>query len=197
MSASRQKGGNKSSRRLLLLLSLVAVGMFGFGFALVPLYQVFCSVTGFNGGRTGRVSEAEAAGGRVDGARSVVVEFDSTLNQNLPWEFWPRTRTLEVHPGRVYEVRYFAKNRSHKTIVAQAVPGITPWLATKYFKKIECFCFSNQTLGPGETREMPLRFVVDPDLPANVDRLTLSYTFMDTRRNKEAYNRKSLPEELP
>jgi len=117
-------------------------------------------------------------------ARSITVQFDSTNNADLPWEFYPLTKTVTVHPGEIKDIVYFAKNKSDKTIVAQAIPGITPWQATAYFNKTECFCFKQQTLKAGESREMPLRFIIDTHLPEDLNTITLSYTFMDTDRTK-------------
>lgn len=170
-----------------MILSGIVVGMFAFGFALVPLYQIFCNVTGYNGSTQGRKADAEYVG-TIDTDRIITVQFDSTINAGLPWDFEPLTKELKVHPGEVYEVNYIAKNNASAEIVAQAVPGITPWQATQHFNKMECFCFSNQTLEAGESKEMPLRFVVSPSLPEDIDTLTLSYTFMniDRGRNRKA-----------
>lgn len=172
----------KKSRRTIWVLSGIVVGMFCFGFALVPLYQIFCQVTGFNGSTQGRQAESTYEG-KVDEARLVTVQFDSTINTGLPWDFGPLTKKMQVHPGQIYEVNYMARNNAVESIIAQAVPGITPWQATQHFIKMECFCFSNQTLEAGEYKEMPLRFVVSPSLPDNINTLTLSYTFMNTDRN--------------
>lgn len=171
----------QKSTRTVLLLGGIVVGMFAFGFALVPLYQIFCNVTGYNGSSQGRQADA-AYTGKVQTDRLVTIQFDSTINSGLPWDFRPLTKTMQVHPGEVYEVSYMAKNNADQSIVAQAVPGITPWQATQHFNKMECFCFTNQTLAAGEAREMPLRFVVSPGLPDNIGTLTLSYTFMNTDR---------------
>jgi cytochrome c oxidase assembly protein subunit 11 len=157
--------------------------MFGFGFAMVPLYDLLCSVTGLNGSTTGRGNEAELTK-RVDLNREITVEFDATNNADLPWEFHPLIKKLKVHPGEINEVSYYAKNLSDKAIIGQAIPGITPWQATSHFNKSECFCFIQQKLEAGESREMTLRFVIDPDLPAQYKTITLSYTFMDTDRTK-------------
>jgi len=172
----------KKSRRTILVLAGIVTGMFAFGFALVPLYQVFCNITGYNGSSQGRQA-VEAYTGEIDTDRLVTVEFDSTINAGLPWDFGPLTKKLQVHPGEVYEVSYMAKNNADDAIIAQAVPGITPWQATRYFNKMECFCFSNQTLAAGEYKEMPLRFVVSPGLPEDISTLTLSYTFMNIDRS--------------
>ena len=171
----------RSSTRKLTVLVLC---MFGFGFAMVPLYDLLCSVTGLNGSTTGRVLEETALEGQVDYSRTITVEFDATNNAGLPWDFYPMVKKVTVHPGEVKDVMYYAKNNSNKTIIAQAIPGITPWQATGYFKKTECFCFKQQTLKPGEVKEMPLRFIIDTELPKDFQTITLSYTFMDTDRSK-------------
>ena len=126
------------------------------------------------------MEKEQALAAKPDLERIITVEFDANVNAGLPWEFKPMTRRVKVHPGEVTQVSYFAKNISNRTIVGQAVPGVSPNYASKYFSKTECFCFSNQTFGPGQSREMPLRFIVDPDLPKRVKTLTLSYTFFDT-----------------
>lgn len=165
-----------ANRRVVRRLFIVVLAMFGFGFALVPLYDVFCDITGING-KTGRIAAEEALTRQVDEQRLVTVEFLASVNSDLPWEFHPLVRKIQVHPGEIREVHYFAQNRTAHSIVGQAVPSLAPGLAAKYFNKTECFCFTQQTLGPGEGREMPLRFVVDPDLPADVRTVSLSYTF--------------------
>lgn len=165
-----------ANRRVVRRLAVVVLGMFGFGFALVPLYNVFCDITGLNG-KTGRIAAEEALTRTVDEHRLVTVEFLATVNSDLPWDFRPLVRRIHVHPGEIREVNYFAHNRTEHVIVGQAVPSLAPGLAAKYFNKTECFCFTQQTLGPGEGRDMPLRFVVDPDLPAEVRTVSLSYTF--------------------
>lgn len=181
----------KKSRRTMWVLSAVVIGMFGFGFALVPLYQVFCQITGYNGSTQGRQADT-AYVGKIDETRLVTVQFDSTINTGLPWDFAPLTKKMQVHPGQVYEVNYMARNNASQAIVAQAVPGITPWQATQHFIKMECFCFSNQTLEAGEYKEMPLRFVVSPGLPDDINTLTLSYTFMNIDRDNGRSTIKSL-----
>jgi cytochrome c oxidase assembly protein subunit 11 len=165
-----------ANRRVVIRLAVVVVAMFGFGFALVPLYSVFCEVTGING-KTGRIELEEALTTRVDEDRLVTVEFLGTVNSNLPWEFRPLVRRVKVHPGEITEVKYYARNRTDRAVQGQAVPSLAPGLAARYFNKTECFCFTRQSLGPGEGREMPLRFVVDPALPPDVHSVALSYTF--------------------
>jgi len=157
-------------------LTVAAVAMFGFGFALVPLYDVFCDITGING-KTGRIELEAALGQTVDEDRLVTVEFLATVHSDLPWEFKPMVRKVKVHPGEVTEVNYYAMNKTDNRVTGQAVPSLAPGLAAKYFNKTECFCFTRQSLEPGEGKEMPLRFIVDPALPDEVRTVSLSYTF--------------------
>ena len=166
----------QANQRVVKRLGIAALLMFGFGFALVPLYDVFCDITGLNG-KTGRIELEEALSQQVDEDRLVTVEFLATVHSDLPWEFRPMVKRIKVHPGEVTEVNYFAINRTENLVAGQAVPSLAPGLAAKYFNKTECFCFTRQTLGPGESKEMPLRFVVDPQLPENVRTVSLSYTF--------------------
>jgi len=166
----------QANQRVVKRLGIAAVLMFGFGFALVPLYDVFCDITGING-KTGRIEQEEALSQRVDEDRLVTVEFLATVHSDLPWEFRPMVRKIKVHPGEITEVNYYARNKTENLVAGQAVPSLAPGLAAKYFNKTECFCFTRQALGPGEGKEMPLRFVVDPELPDNVRTVSLSYTF--------------------
>ena len=166
----------QANRRVLKRLGISAVLMFGFGFAMVPLYDVFCDITGING-KTGRIEQEAALSQEVDEARLVTVEFLATVNSKLPWEFKPMIRKIKVHPGEVTEVNYFARNKTDRLVAGQAIPSLAPGLAAKYFNKTECFCFTRQTLQPGESKEMPLRFVVDPQLPEEIRTVSLSYTF--------------------
>lgn len=165
-----------ANRRVVRRLAVVVLAMFGFGFALVPLYDVFCEVTGLNG-KTGRIELEKALSEKVDTDRTVTVEFLATVNSELPWEFRPVVKKIKVHPGAVTAVKYYARNLTGNPVTGQAVPSLAPGLAARYFNKTECFCFTQQTLGPREARDMPLRFVVDPDLPAEIKTLSLSYTF--------------------
>ena len=157
-------------------LALFALIMFGFGYALVPLYDVFCDLTGLNG-RTGRISAQVANELTIDHTRQVTVEFDANVNSRLSWQFKPLQRKLRVHPGEIAEAVFLVKNTAATEITGQAIPSVAPTQAALYFDKSECFCFSNQTLSAGEQQEMVVRFVVDPALPAKVNVLTLSYTF--------------------
>jgi len=169
----------QANQRVVKRLGIAALLMFGFGFALVPLYDVFCDITGING-KTGRIAQEEALSQTVDEDRLVTVEFLATVHSDLPWEFKPMVRKIKVHPGEITEVTYYARNKTDKLVAGQAVPSLAPGLAAKYFNKTECFCFTRQALGPGEGKEMPLRFIVDPALPENVRTVSLSYTFYQT-----------------
>lgn len=157
-------------------LALVAVAMFGFGYALVPIYDVFCEIAGING-KTGQISKSEADRTAIDTDRLVTVEFDTNVNSELPWKFKSAQRKLRVYPGKVYEAVFYAENLSGETVIGQAVPSVAPFKASIYFNKTECFCFTQQALAPGERKAMPVRFIVDPGLPASIKIMTLSYTF--------------------
>lgn len=176
-----QKPGidNKPVIKKLLLLT---VSMFGFGYALVPLYDVFCDVTGLNGKTGGRVVFDKTP--EIDEKRIVKVTFLASLNESMPWEFKPAKTSLNVHPGKPATVYYSAKNRSSRTIIGQAVPSVAPGLAAAYFQKTECFCFTQQELKPGEEKMMPVTFIVDSELPAQMNELTLSYTFFTSPEQK-------------
>jgi cytochrome c oxidase assembly protein subunit 11 len=163
------------NRRMLVRLAVFAVAMFGFGFAMVPFYRAICDVTGLNS-LTKR--DSAPANTQVDTSRWVTVEFDANT-RGLPWTFAPGSRSMRVHPGELVHVVYEVSNQSQRAIVGQAIPSYGPQIAAGYFRKLECFCFRNQKLEPGETRQMPVAFVVDPSLPKEVATVTLSYTFFE------------------
>ena len=167
---------NRSLTGKLLLLAAV---MFGFGYMLVPLYDVFCEITGF-GGRTNTVAESSRED--PDYSRTIRVEFVTTVNEYAPWEFGAERDSMEVTPGKMHYATFTARNLTGDKKVAQAVPSVAPISASGHFKKIECFCFTNQEFQANEERAMPLQFIVDPDLPDFVDTITLQYTFYDTVR---------------
>ncbi len=151
--------------------------MFGFGFALVPLYDVFCDITGLNG-KTGRVEAAEIdASSRVDESRTIAVRFITSTNSGLPWSFEAIDKKMEVHPGQVYEAMFRVRSASDKVTLGQAVPSVSPGLAAKYFNKTECFCFTQQELAARETRDMPVQFVIGTGISEDIEEVTLSYTF--------------------
>ena len=165
----------KSNLLTMRKLVVVAVAMFGFGYALVPFYQKICEVTGINS----LFKPDPVANTQVDAVRLVTVEFDSNLRSNLPWTFRPLEISTRVHPGELATVVYEMKNTSNRAVTGQAIPSYGPQLAGRYFKKLECFCFTQQTLQPGETRQMPVVFVIDTKLPGDVNTITLSYTFFE------------------
>ena len=156
-------------------LLVVAVAMFGFGFALVPFYQKICEVTGVNS----LLKPDEVANTQLDAARFVTIEFDSNLRSNLPWTFRPLQTSVRIHPGELATVMYEIRNNSDRAVAGQAIPSYGPQLAVRYFKKLECFCFTQQTLQPGEAKQMPVVFVIDKALPDDVNTITLSYTFFE------------------
>jgi len=173
------EAGSKRNIRSFVRVAMVAVAMFGFGYLLVPLYDVFCEITGLNG-KTGRVDESEiAARYQPDMTRMVTVQFVANNNAAMPWEFGPVVASMEVHPGKVYETAFTARNPTARNMVGQAVPSVAPTKASRYFNKTECFCFNQQPLAAGESKEMPLRFIVDPNLTRDVKTLTLAYTVFD------------------
>lgn len=165
--------GHKN-RQLLLRLGVAAVAMFGFGFALVPFYEKICEVAGINN----LLKPDDIPNSQVDSSRKVVVEFDANTH-DMPWRFRPLQRTVEAHPGELMHVAYEVTNTRAEPITGQAVPSYGPQVAGQYFRKLECFCFARQTLAPGETRVMPVVFVVDTALPKDVNTVTLSYTFFE------------------
>ena len=171
-----------SHKKLIATLLAVAVGMFGFGFAMVPLYEVFCEITGVrleNG--NGRVADNEAPEQVTE--RWVRVHLDAAVDRGLPWTFGPDEKFLRVRVGELTETTYRASNRASQAVIGHAVPSVAPVEASIYFAKTECFCFTEQLLEAGETREMPVRFVIDPELPADIKELTLSYRFYNTQDN--------------
>lgn len=170
------------NRRLLWRLGLAALVMFGFGFSLVPFYEKICEVTGINNLLK---ADAAPANSQVDTSRSVVVQFDANLH-DLPWRFQPLQRSVTVHPGELVRIDYEVTNTRAQSITGQAVPSYGPQVAARYFRKMDCFCFSQQTLAAGERRTMPVVFVLDPELPADVTTITLSYTFFEIQGRRMA-----------
>ena len=156
-------------------LAVVALAMFGFGYALVPFYDAICSALGVNDFLKADVRQANT---QVDATRTVTVELDANAH-DLPWRFRPLVRHISVHPGELATVEYEIANVRNTPVTAQAVPSYGPALAAEHFRKIECFCFTQQTLAAGETRRMPVVFVVDPKLPKEVNTITLSYIFLE------------------
>ncbi|MDQ3187549.1 MAG: cytochrome c oxidase assembly protein [Pseudomonadota bacterium] len=167
-----------NNRTILRKLIVVSVLMFAFGWALVPLYRKICEVTGINV-LTSRDSGVERAARntQVDLSRTVVIEFDA--NKQGPWRFKPHTNHLEVHPGELVQVQYDLVNLEGRPMAGQAIPSYAPMHAAQYLQKLECFCFQQQILAAGETRQFPVLFFIDPKLPADVKTITLSYTFFE------------------
>ena len=165
-------------RRHFLRLTAGAAGMFAFGFALVPLYGALCDLTGFNG-RTPNMVLASDVTENPQTSRTVTVEFVTTVNGARPWKFAAGRQKLDVHPGQLYTVEFVAQNLQDHAVTAQAVPSVAPWNAAKHLKKTECFCFRQQAFAAGEEKRLPVRFMLDPELPAEVETVTLSYTYFD------------------
>lgn len=171
------------NRKMLRKLAVVTAGMFAFGYALVPLYEAICEFTGIN---VLALSEREISGvygktgpvnSQVDTSRTITVEFDA--NARGPWEFKPAVRTLQVHPGELTTVMYEFQNVQNRRMAAQAIPSYAPRQAMAHFNKLECFCFTQYTLDPGEKKQWPVAFVIDPKLSKDVTTITLSYTFFE------------------
>jgi cytochrome c oxidase assembly protein subunit 11 len=164
-----------ANQQTLAKLLVVAVMMFGFGYAMVPFYRAICDALGLN-----NVVKADTVTNtQVDTGRTLTIEFDANLRSNLPWTFTPVEKSVRIHPGALTQVTYEIRNRSDRPVTGQAIPSFGPQLAGRYFKKLDCFCFTQQTLAPGEVRIMPVVFVVEPGLPQDVNTVTLSYTFFE------------------
>jgi cytochrome c oxidase assembly protein subunit 11 len=165
------------NRKLLAILLLVVIGMFGFGFAMVPIYNSLCKSLGING----KITEANRSAISLsqDNNRILKVEFVATNNSSVPWKFYPTVKQVELHPGEMYRLSFYAENKTNHKMIVQAIPSITPGLAAKYLKKTECFCFAQQALNGHEAMYMPLLFHVDKDIPRNINTITLSYTLFD------------------
>ena len=165
----------QDNKALTLKLVVMTLAMFGFGFALVPLYSVFCEITGI------RSAIVETDANQVietpDIDREVTIEFVANRIAGAAWEFEPSVTKMKVHPGKLYSTTFFARNLLDRPITGLATPDIKPAAANKYFQKTECFCFTEQKFGASESRDMPVRFIIDPELPEHVDTVTLSYTF--------------------
>ncbi len=173
-----KKQPKRSTKKLTGYLVLSVVAMFGFGFALVPLYDVMCEALGING-KTNTVSAVQPQGMQPDYSRTIRVEFMSHIKPDMPWTFSPEVRVLEVHPGEVVQTNYIAKNLSGASLVGQAVPSVSPGMGATYFNKMECFCFNQQPLDGFKSADMGLIFYIEPDIPDSIHTLTLSYTLFN------------------
>lgn len=167
--------GEVDNSKIITRLLVAVVVMFGFGFAMVPLYDVFCDLTGLNGKTGDQIALSEAM--KVDTSREIKVEFIASLNEEMPWEFRPTTKSVRVHPGEPTRIEYVAINKTKNRIIGQAVPSVAPGLAAQHFQKTECFCFTEQVLEAEERKTMPVIFVIDPEISEDVSEITLSYTF--------------------
>ena len=175
-------GLKRENAKMLGKLAVITVGMFGFGYALVPIYNAICEATGIN---VLALAEREVPGQvgklptntQVDTSRTITVEFDA--NARGPWDFKPAVRSMQVHPGQLSTVMYEFQNIQNRTMAAQAIPSYAPQQAMAHFNKLECFCFTQYTLEPGEKKAWPVAFVIDPRLPKDVKTITLSYTFFE------------------
>lgn len=176
MSATGESQGFGENRRTLVKLSIVASLMFGFGYAMVPFYKQICLALGLNS--LVPVAAATTENTQVDYSRTVSIELDANAH-HLPWRFRPLQNHIAVHPGELTTIEYEIVNTRDVPVTGQAVPSYGPQLAGQYFNKLECFCFTKQTLAAGETRRMPVVFLIDPKLPADVRTITLSYTFFE------------------
>lgn len=186
MSTSTQQ---TQTRKTIFKLTALTIGMFAFGFALVPLYSVICKKTGLNGKIIG--PGVYDSGEEVDKSRTITIQFLASTNAYLPWEFRPLQKSIQMHPGEMKRIAFYAKNNSGRKMTVQAVPSVSPGLAAQYIRKTECFCFTRQTFNAGEAQDMPVLFQLDKELPKNVNTITLSYTMFDAdkftnRPTKEA-----------
>ena len=166
-----------TNNTLVLKLIGIVIGMFGFGFALVPLYDVFCEITGINGKTENEAAVYQAV--EVDTSRCVTIEFLTRTNSGMPWEFEARSKKVRVNPGQLNTVEFYVRNPARRDIVAQAIPSVSPGTAALYINKTECFCFNHQPLGAGEEALMPMQFYVDPQIPEDITFFTLQYTLYD------------------
>ncbi|MCK5359657.1 MAG: cytochrome c oxidase assembly protein [Gammaproteobacteria bacterium] len=164
-----------SNTKVIAKLLVTVVAMFGFGFALVPLYDVFCDFTGLNGKTGEQVSSFSSY--EADTSREIKVEFLTNLNAYMPWEFKATQDSVIVHPGQPTKIDFLVRNKTGKDMIGQAIPSVAPGLAAKYFQKTECFCFTEQKLKAGEEKVMPVVFIVDPSISKDINEITLSYTF--------------------
>lgn len=169
----------KKHIKLVTTLTIIVLGMFAFGFALVPIYNSLCQSLGINGKTNAESITYDPATIKIAHDRTVMVEFVATNNSGVPWAFYPKTRKLAVHPGEIAQLSFYAENNTPHRMTVQAIPSVTPGIAAKYLKKTECFCFTQQTLNGHEAMDMPLLFHLDANLPANVSTITLAYTLFD------------------
>lgn len=169
----------RKNKRIIVILICAAVGMFGFGFALVPIYRMFCQVTGLNG-KNYTIDKVQQTL-YVDKDRTLTITFIATKNEMLPWDFRANDPVVKIHPGEMTRVSFHAKNKTLHEMTVQAIPSIVPGVAAKYLHKTECFCFKQQTFAPGEAMDMPILFHIDKELPKRIKHITVSYTMFDIK----------------
>lgn len=169
----------KNQSKLIFSLALVAIAMFAFGFALVPIYKSLCQSLGINGKPNTEALAYEESDAAVDEKREVLVQFVATNNAGIPWDFYPKTQQIKIKPGKIAKLAFYAENKTDRKMIVQAIPSITPGIAAKYLKKTECFCFTQQSLNGHEAMDMPLLFHIDKELPKEIRTVTLSYTLFD------------------
>lgn len=167
----------QQNNKMVIRLVVIVMGMFGFGFALVPLYDVFCDLTGINGKTDNTAASYQMV--EVDESRSITVEFITKTMTGMPWEFRAETFRMEVHPGELSTVGFYVRNPANSNMVAQAIPSVSPGEAALYLNKTECFCFNQQPLDSGAEAYMPMQFYVDPQLPEDISYFTVQYTLYD------------------
>ena len=173
-----------SHHKLLIVLAVIVLGMFAFGFALVPIYNSLCQTLGLNGKTNKEAVAYDERTAKISKDREVLVEFVAT-NHSVPWAFYPQIKKIKVHPGKIVRLAFYAENKTDYPMTVQAIPSVTPGIAAKYLKKTECFCFTQQTLNGHEAMNMPLLFHLDIDLPEKVKTLTLSYSLFDMTSRKQ------------
>lgn len=186
--AAKSAKAPQKNKRLFWILLVCSLSMFGFGYALVPLYNVLCAQLGINGKTDNQASSAVSA---IDHTRLVSVQFLAINNANLPWDFYPETKNVVVHPGQNKRITFYAQNNADHPMVIQAVPSVSPGVAAKYLRKTECFCFKRQSLAAHKHIQMPLLFHIDRDLPKNIHTVTLAYTLFDVTHMKDRQNPKA------
>jgi len=170
---------SKKNAKLARTLLFIAVGMFGFGYALVPIYDVLCEWKWIERDRPDAIKKLPEVAYKIDMSREITVEFMTVLNESTPMVFRAEKKQIKVHPGEYHTVSFYAENKTDKLMVARAIPSFSPAVISRYFEKIECFCFNEQTFKPREAKSMPMRFTINPELPEQYKTITLSYTFFD------------------
>ena len=179
MTEQAKQAPDNKNRKLGMRLLIAAVLMFGFGFLMVPFYNVFCKVAGINGKTGDVVSYASVSSTPIDKERTITMQFVTTNNENLPYKFYPHVASMKFHPGELVHTTFYAENTTGRAMTVQAIPSVSPGQAARYLKKTECFCFRQQHFEPYQGRDMPLVFQIDPHLPKDINTLTLSYTLFD------------------